>query len=467
MNRNTRKLFLALSTATMLLLGCTQSELDDPQKPDNPSTPEEQEKNIVSRIQSISYVPRYADGKARMPYTDDGSFIPGAAELTFEIQPSSVAEEIVKEYSSSIYVNMVCYATKSDVVSLVIDAVAANDGYITIVVNGNNLKEDFFKRQCVCLCSVGIAVEDEEKTSDYIQIIPLSADAVLFSDENFKSFCVKNFDKNGDGEISKYEAGLVTEMKCAEMGFASLGDIKYFENLTYLDASANNLTSLDVSHNTKLTELRVNDSSINSLVLGNLPDLITLDCSHNVKLRSIIFWDTTNNLQRLNCSFTSICSLPLSDLINLTNLDVSYTDIGIECLDVSCNSQLVELGAMGSSGYLDVSKNSALAILRIEPDVKLIVVKGLNSSIYQIGQSVLIDGVLGTVYQTNPPYIVSQDEELLAWGSPGISTGATSLDDGVFNTNMIESDSPAAQWCREKGEDWYLPAKSELVLCNT
>lgn len=144
MNRNTRKLFLALSTATMLLLGCTQSELDDPQKPDNPSTPEEQEKNIVSRIQSISYVPRYADGKARMPYTDDGSFIPGKSELTFEIQPSSVAEEIVKEYSSAISVNVVYfYATKSDIISLSIDDIAAKDGYITIVVNGNGMKEDF------------------------------------------------------------------------------------------------------------------------------------------------------------------------------------------------------------------------------------------------------------------------------------------------------------------------------------
>ena len=38
----------------------------------------------------------------------------------------------------------------------------------------------------------------------------------------------------------------------------------------------------------------------------------------------------------------------------------------------------------------------------------------------------------------------------------------------MTNTNVILSISPAAQWCRDKGEKWYLPALDEMkeVLRN-
>ncbi len=39
---------------------------------------------------------------------------------------------------------------------------------------------------------------------------------------------------------------------------------------------------------------------------------------------------------------------------------------------------------------------------------------------------------------------------------------ASDENDGAYNTDKIVEISPAAQWCREKGKDWYLPAKSEL-----
>ncbi len=373
MKRNTNPLFLALSTAMLFLIGCTQAELDDPQKPDNPSTPEEQEKNIVSRIQYISYVPRYADGKARMSYTDDGAFIPGTAELTFEIQPSSVAEEIVKDYSSAVSVNAVySYATKSDIISLSIDDIAAKDGYITIVVNGNNLKEEYFKSQCIANIRFRIAVEDEEKASDYIQMIAWNADAVLFSDDNFKSFCVKNFDKNGDGEISKYEAGLVTEIKCAEAGFTSLEGIEYFENLTYLDASANKLTILDVSHNTKLTELRVNNNSLRELVLGDLPDLTVLDCSDN-RLETLDV-SAAKSLRMLNCSNNKIVALDINNCTVLESLNCSNNNL--MALDISHNKVLVELNCAFNSGMTtiyvnDISQEGELSVTKDENAVFL------------------------------------------------------------------------------------------------
>jgi hypothetical protein len=49
----------------------------------------------------------------------------------------------------------------------------------------------------------------------------------------------------------------------------------------------------------------------------------------------------------------------------------------------------------------------------------------------------------------------------------GTETGANSMSDGKANTDLImrRSDSENFKpfvWCRNKGKDWYLPAKEEL-----
>lgn len=70
--------------------------------------------------------------------------------------------------------------------------------------------------------------------------------------------------------------------------------------------------------------------------------------------------------------------------------------------------------------------------------------------------------------------IVSLDQEKLNWCTKvqfdkQIVVGTTSETDGKVNTDIVmaRTDSveyPAFVWCRNKGEDWYLPAKEELEL---
>ncbi len=65
--------------------------------------------------------------------------------------------------------------------------------------------------------------------------------------------------------------------------------------------------------------------------------------------------------------------------------------------------------------------------------------------------------------------IVSLDQKQLQWctlDSQGI--GATSKSDGQSNTDIVMRRSnynnyPAFAWCREQGEDWYLPSQNELL----
>ena len=66
--------------------------------------------------------------------------------------------------------------------------------------------------------------------------------------------------------------------------------------------------------------------------------------------------------------------------------------------------------------------------------------------------------------------IISLDVTALRWCSKldSKSIGVTSKSDGQSNTDIVMSRNdyknyPAFVWCREQGEDWYLPSKNELL----
>ena len=77
----------------------------------------------------------------------------------------------------------------------------------------------------------------------------------------------------------------------------------------------------------------------------------------------------------------------------------------------------------------------------------------------------------GTSYMYVAPK--STESTTLAWGGPGVLSGATSLTDGVTNTttlanagSLITTGHPAAYYCKNLStggyNTWYLPAKNEL-----
>ena len=92
---------------------------------------------------------------------------------------------------------------------------------------------------------------------------------------------------------------------------------------------------------------------------------------------------------------------------------------------------------------------------------------------YKIGDIYDVGGKQGVVFEVTPDgkhgKIVSLDQKQLQWctlDSQGI--GAASKIDGQSNTDIVMSRSDynnysAFAWCREQGEDWYLPSKNELL----
>lgn len=95
------------------------------------------------------------------------------------------------------------------------------------------------------------------------------------------------------------------------------------------------------------------------------------------------------------------------------------------------------------------------------------------------------DGITGLVVITTDDgthgVVMSLDETCLEWCSlPRRELNATGADDrqeGIENMRKLESyiasnglswsDFPAFEWCRAKGEGWYLPSINEVWLLGT
>ena len=194
---------------------------------------------------------------------------------------------------------------------------------------------------------------------------------------------VKRFDKDSDGFLDADEREAVTEIDVHAKSIDSLKGIEFFPNLEKLDCNNNKLTELDVSKNTKLTELYCmgnwqlseldvskntalkylwcGSSNLSSLYLWANTELEALDCSY-----SQLPYLNTNyspNLWYLDCSHNNLKSymdLGISNNANLKKLNCSYNQL--EKLLVSDNKLLEEL-------YCNNNKLTNLE-LRFNPNLK-------------------------------------------------------------------------------------------------
>ena len=104
-----------------------------------------------------------------------------------------------------------------------------------------------------------------------------------------------------------------------------------------------------------------------------------------------------------------------------------------------------------------------------------------TSSPYNIGDYYNEGGKEGVVFEVSADgrhgKIVSLDVVQRQWCTDeqyykNIVVGASSETDGKANTDIVmaclDSEAyPAFVWCRDKGKDWYLPAKDELKSIST
>ncbi len=141
--------------------------------------------------------------------------------------------------------------------------------------------------------------------------------------EEFKSFKVyKDWDEDGEDEIHYV---LSTDDIEHEYSNKNPHIVTIKGNIKRLNCVYNNLTSLDVSKNTALTELNCYQNNLTSLNVSGCTALTDLSCSRN-DLTSL---DVSKNtkLTELDCGYNNLTSLDVSKNTALTFLDCSSNNL--------------------------------------------------------------------------------------------------------------------------------------------
>lgn len=188
--------------------------------------------------------------------------------------------------------------------------------------------------------------------------IEQSKDNIVFEDANFKAYMIKNFDTDGDGEISYEEALAITMIDVDTDNIESLAGIEHMANLTELNCEGpfvmsgyepeegrGKLKTLDVSKNTKLTKLYCGFNQFSSL-----------DLTSNVLL------------ERLRCAGNDLNNLDVSKNTELTRL-TAYNN-HLSSIDV-CNNTKLEVIDLSNNQIksIDISKNESLATFNCDDNL--------------------------------------------------------------------------------------------------
>lgn len=186
----------------------------------------------------------------------------------------------------------------------------------------------------------------------------IEPNVVTIPDDNFLNALIElGVDTNGDGIISPAEAEVITFLDVRGYSISDMTGIEAFVYLDTLYCASNQLTTLDVSNNTALTELHCWGNQLTSLNVSTNTALKYLYCSEN-QLTNL---DVSNNtaLDRLYCRSNQLTNLDVSN--NILLLDLRCEGNQLTSLDVSNNIALTILWCSGIQlSTLDLSNNTAL-----------------------------------------------------------------------------------------------------------
>ena len=124
---------------------------------------------LLARIQSVSYIPTYSDGKATVKYKG----MTGNVTLDFEVSPKDAVAELAKVWQSAVSVKAVYTQTRAvsfiDMPITKFETDEAN-GVISVTVSAENLSEDFATGLQEASARLAISDGNSSITSEYIPL---------------------------------------------------------------------------------------------------------------------------------------------------------------------------------------------------------------------------------------------------------------------------------------------------------
>ena len=181
-----------------------------------------------------------------------------------------------------------------------------------------------------------------------------------FPDQNFRDYVAGQWDKNGDKYFSPSEIAKATWISCDNREIDSLEGIQFFTEIWLLECYYNNLKTIDLSNNKKLSYINCHHNQLKELDVSGLPLLKTFYCGHN-ELPSINV-SKNEQLEDFDCQDNHLDTLNVSqnkELVKLSCGDNNLTEV-----DVSENKKLKELWCYRDSlSNLDLGNQTELEVL--------------------------------------------------------------------------------------------------------
>jgi Leucine-rich repeat (LRR) protein len=179
-----------------------------------------------------------------------------------------------------------------------------------------------------CISVDDVAVAEANLGSDF----RYSIDCSLYTyvpDDNFEAAleALGYDDISGDDSVPTAAINSITSLDISNQGIADLTGIEGFAALTNLNASQNNLETIDVSANTTLQIVNLEGNSLKVLDVSTLPNLTSLEVDQNDLFSlniqngantSLSFFDATQNAD-LTCILVDSESYATTNFTNIDN----------------------------------------------------------------------------------------------------------------------------------------------------
>lgn len=169
-----------------------------------------------------------------------------------------------------------------------------------------------------------------------------------FTDTALQAYMAQNVDLNEDGKLSTAEIGAVRSLELSGLGIKQMDGIENFANLEVLQCSDNEIESLDLSKNKKLTKLYCNNNKLITLNVSGNWELQILNCSNNMLGELAIencgslkeLYCRNNLLDKINISYAS--QLTILDCGNNGSLQELNTDNNGALKEVYCDGSMIQ-----------------------------------------------------------------------------------------------------------------------------
>ncbi|WP_075343817.1 hypothetical protein [Tenacibaculum agarivorans] len=166
-------------------------------------------------------------------------------------------------------------------------------------------------------------------------------------------------DISGDGQVPTALIETITSLTINKQSITDFTGIQDFKSLTYLDAGNNSAGSIDISNLVLLEFVRLDAMSLSSIDLSKNTALTDLRCSYNSGMTSI---DISKNtlLETAHISNNSLSSVDVSNNPLLYELRAASNDL--TTIDVSANTALLGLNLSNNPNLtsLDLANNTVL-----------------------------------------------------------------------------------------------------------